>query len=214
MAADLGKVDWAVWESGFDDPDEPTSFSMGIDNNNAELSDGTNTVSVYYEVKEGGNTLGGAYITAGGGEVATETISWSDSDVSDYSNIEAVLTDVTVFTDDGYELPTDTNLDKLEIPDSLSPGKVVYSVLVDVSCPSVDAPNTVTPGDTVTLTSTISNGNDSPVSTSVEFGFGDEAQQQTVSVPANGSETATVGFTPSVVGDYQYGSTIVSVSQA
>lgn len=86
--------------------------------------------------------------------------------------------------------------------------------LVDVACPDVDAPTTVNPGDTVSLTARVSNGNSDAVAATVTFEFGGSTQQRSVPIPANGSAQAAASFTPQESGDFGYDTTVSSVSRA
>lgn len=73
--------------------------------------------------------------------------------------------------------------------------------LVDSSC-SITAPDTVTPGDTVTLTATISNGNSDSGDVEVTFSFGSATETVQTTAPANGSAEATAEFVPEEPGEF------------
>lgn len=89
----------------------------------------------------------------------------------------------------------------------------ISSDVVSASCPN-PSPASVTVGDTVTLTSTVSNGNDALVSATVEFSFGSATQSKTATIAANGSETVSASFTAEEATEYPNNAVVTEVSQA
>jgi hypothetical protein len=78
---------------------------------------------------------------------------------------------------------------------------VIDPGLVTTDC-SITAPESPSPGDTVTLEATVTNDNTEAVDVEVEFTFGSASETQTVTVPNGASETVTQAFTPDETGEF------------